>query len=172
MNRLEASEKEVLTSYGGNKTAGHLRRDKFGSSVHKTVTLTNKSTHVEAPKVNKVALTDIHEALIPETPILSYIKTPKENLPKVLDHQLNHIPPTLPSYLQDSPNPLIIIGYINGNLIFADDTILANLSIAALFPNIPVGEGITAVKKNDVQGDKPAYVGGIFNKAPRTYAHI
>lgn len=42
----KAATRGVLASYGGPRTARHLKRDKARLSVNKKVTLTKKSTHI------------------------------------------------------------------------------------------------------------------------------
>ena len=101
---------------------------------------------LENPRTSKFyLLPKIHKNKIPPPgrPIVSANNCPSERISQFVDHFIQPLVPTLPSYLRDSSHLLNIIG----NLILPDDSILVTLDVTRPYTNIPNIEGINAAAK-------------------------
>ena len=68
---------------------------------------------------------------------------PSERISQFVDHFIQPLVPTLPSYLRDSSHLLNIVG----SLKLPENSILATLDVTSLYTNIPNNEGIEAAAK-------------------------
>ena len=90
-------------------------------------------------------LPKIHKNILPPPgrPIVSANECPSERISQFVDHFIQPLVRTLPSYLRDSSHLLNLIR----DLHLQADSILATLDVTSLYTNIPNDEGINAVGK-------------------------
>lgn len=97
--------------------------------------------------MHKVALTEVHDALIQGRPIISDNNTPTEIFQKLYITNSNTSKSLFPPLIENTQNLPRIIKDINRNHTFSNDTILATPDVVSLCTNIPIGEGITKEKE-------------------------
>lgn len=85
-------------------------------------------------------------SLPPGRPIISTSGSCTENIAKYLDHQVKHLVPSIPSYLQDTPHFLRILDEINKRKDLPQHAILVTIDVCALYTNIPIEAGISSFK--------------------------
>ena len=85
-------------------------------------------------------LPKIHKEGIPGRPIISGCGSPNEKISRFLDHYLQPIVQTLPSYIKDTNDFLTKILY--SNLIVPRNSTLVSFDVKSLYTNIPQEEGI------------------------------
>ena len=104
--------------------------------------LTDK--HCKTP--NFYMLPKIHKGITPPPgrPILSANGSPTEKISQFVDHFLNPLCPKIRSYVKDSTHFLQIMEETNN---IPPNSYLVTLDVNSLYTNIPVDQGLSAVKK-------------------------
>ncbi len=77
-------------------------------------------------------------------PVVSGCGTPTEKLSEFVDHYLQPMMSNIPSYIQDTAD---FIRRIRGYTGDTRDTILVTIDVVALYPSIPISDGIDVVKR-------------------------
>ena len=85
-------------------------------------------------------LTKIHKNPFSERPIVSGCKGPTEKISAYMDHWLQPLAQSLPSYIKDSKSFINLIESIP----LPPDCILCTVDVSSLYTNIPTEEGISA----------------------------
>ena len=90
-------------------------------------------------------LPKIHKNILPPPgrPIVSANECPSERISQFVDHFIQPLVTTIPSYLRDSSH---LINFLR-NLRIPDTVILCTLDVTSLYTKIPNDEGIIAVSK-------------------------
>ncbi|XP_070174345.1 uncharacterized protein [Littorina saxatilis] len=102
----------------------------------------NKS-QVQQPKL--YLLPKIHKPDSPGRPIVSACSCPTEHLSQYLDHLLQPIVQTLPSYIKDTTHALHLLGEINNNPSFHPN-LLFTMDVCSLYTSIPHSDGLQALQ--------------------------
>ena len=91
------------------------------------------------PKIHK------NKTPVPGRPIVSANSSPTERISQLVDHFLQPIVPTTPSYVKDTTDFINKIAPVHDLL---PGTILCTVDVTSLYTNIPNDEGITACQKH------------------------
>ena len=89
-------------------------------------------------------LPKIHKPGNPGRPVVSSIGCHTERISKYVDHYLQPINQSLPSYVKDTTNFLNKLDSLPEEL--PDDAIMVTMDVRSLYTNVPNNEGIEAVK--------------------------
>ena len=79
--------------------------------------------------------------------VISGCSSNTENLSSYLDFKAKHIPGMLDSHLLDTPHLLRFLEQQNENMNQPENAILVSIDVEALYPSIPINEGIEAFKE-------------------------
>ena len=79
--------------------------------------------------------------------VISGCSSNTENLSSYLDFKAKHIPPMLDSHILDTPDLLRFLDQQNENMDQSEQAILVSIDVEALYPSIPINEGIQAFKE-------------------------
>lgn len=82
----------------------------------------------------------------PPRPIISGVGSMTENISLYVQHHIQNISKTHPSYLQDTPDFLRTIETINEGPNLPPNALLVSMDATALFDNIPHGEGLETLE--------------------------
>ena len=89
-------------------------------------------------------LPKIHKPDNPGRPIVSSIGCHTQNISQYVDHYLQPINKSLPSYVKDTTNFLTKLDELPEEL--PDNTLMVTMDVRSLYTNVPNNEGINAVK--------------------------
>ena len=109
------------------------------------ISVKNYLTDIHCKTPNFYLLPKIHKGITPPPgrPILSANGSPTEKISQFVDHFLSPLCPQIPSYVKDSTHFLQIIDALDH---LPNQVYLVTMDVTSLYTNIPVQEGLDAIK--------------------------
>jgi hypothetical protein len=144
----QLDDRKVYERVGFNEYNSVVQRvNQVLDSMRKDSIITDEMHEFAKPKASRPArfyvLPKVHKAGVPGRPVVSACGAPTEGLSEIVDHFLQPLMTTIPSYIKDTNDFLRKVRDLGP---LPPGTLLATIDVTALYPSIPHDMGVGALR--------------------------